>query len=157
LALAPVASSRRWLVRIGAACLFAVTFVVVARPVLADYSEGSNTGHVVLLGLMKPFDERLGVDSAVYDLGAWYDDALMFRAIDSHAQRIEGPGVVFASLDYDRAAFAYLADVARVMPGDLVTRTLGAIRAVPTFFLTDYLLPPSWVTSRSAKRFYYLR
>src|SRR5215471_16284458 len=56
LALAPVASSRGWLVRAGAAGVFAFAFVVVARPVLADYSEGSNTGHVILLGLTEPFD-----------------------------------------------------------------------------------------------------
>ena len=157
LALAPVASSRGWLVRAGAAGVFALAFVTVARPVLADYSEGSNTGHVILLGLMKPFDTRLGVEGSVYDLGSWYDDSLAFRTVDSYAQRIEQHNVVYASLDYDRAAFAYLGDVARVMPGDLLTRTLGAIRTVPAFFFRDYLLPPSWVSSRFAKRLYYVR
>jgi len=152
-----VASSRGWLVRAGAAGVFALAFVSVARPVLADYSEGSNTGHVILLGLMEPFDSRLGVEGSVYDLGSWYDDSLAFRTVNSYAQRIEQHNVVYGSLEYDRAAFAYLGNVARVMPGDLLTRTLGAIRTVPAFFFRDYLLPPSWVTSRSATRLYYVR
>jgi hypothetical protein len=157
LALAPVASSRVWLVRLGAVGVFALTFAVVARPVLGDYSEGSNTGHVILLGLMKPFDAPLGVEGSVYDLGAWYDDSLGFRTIDSYAQRIEQRNVVYGSLGFDRAAFAYLGDVARAMPGDLLTRTLGAIQSLPAFFLRDYLLPPSWVVSRFVKWLYGVR
>jgi len=157
LALARVASSREWLVRLGAAGVFALTFVIVARPVLSDYSEGSNTGHVILLGLMKPFDAHLGVEGSVYDLGSGYDDSLAFRTIYSYAQRIKGRSVAYGSIGYDRAAVAYLTDVARVMPGDLLTRTLGAIQNVPAFFLRDYLLQPSWVTSRFVKQFYAVR
>jgi hypothetical protein len=157
LALAPLTPSRGWLVRAAAAGGFALAFVIAARPVLADYSEGSNTGHVILLGLMTPFDTRLGVDGSVYDLGSLYDDSLAFRTVDSYAQRIEQRNVGYASLEHDRAAFAYLGEVALVMPGDLLTRTFGAIRTVPAFFFRDYLLPPSWVTSRFAKRLYYVR
>jgi hypothetical protein len=157
LALTPVASTRGWLFRLGAVGVFALTFAVVARPVLADYSEGSNTGHVILLGLMKPFDTPLGIDASLYDLGAWYDDSLGFRTIDSYAQRIERRSVVYGSLDFDRTAFAYLGNVAQAMPGDLVTRTLGAIQNAPGFFLRDYLLPPGWVASPFVKWLYGVR
>lgn len=157
LLLAPVAMRREWLVRLAATGVFLLTFVVVAGPVLSDYSEGSNTGHVALLGLMTPFDGPLGVERSIYDLGAGYDDGLAFRTIDSYAQRIERRSVVLGSSEYDSAAFAYLGDVARTMPGDVLTRALAAMRRVPSFFLSDYLTPPTWMASRLASRLYYVR
>jgi hypothetical protein len=157
LALAPVAMPRAWLVRLAATAVFALTFAVVARPVLADYSEGSNTGHVALLGLMTPFDGPLGIERPIYDLGAGYDDGLAFEAIDSYAQRMERRSVVLGSSEYDSAAFGYLGHVARTMPGDVLTRALAAIRGVPLFVLRNYLSPPEWAQSKLVDQLYYAR
>jgi len=155
--LAPVVSPRPWLARAAATGVFAVTFAIVAWPVLGDYSEGSNTGHVALLGLMAPFDQALGVEPSIYNLGAGYDDGLAFQTIDSYAHRIEHRSVVLGSPEYDAAAFAYLGFVIRTMPADILTRAVAAMRRVPSFFLRDYLSPPGWVRSPLVQRLYYLR
>jgi hypothetical protein len=155
--LTPVHAARAWRVRVAALVAFAAAFGAMGAPVIADYSQGSNTSHVVLLGLMTPFDEPLGVQSAVYSVGGAYDDSLAYRTIDSFANRMEHRDVRLATDEYDRAGMALLSNIAAVTPADLATRVLAATRRVPGFVLREHISAPAWVQSRWLRRFYYAR
>ena len=155
--LLPAAVSIR--MRAAAAVVFLVVFVVVAYPLLGDSSKGSNFGHVILLGLMAPFDEPLGIHPSVYEFGGQYNDSLAFSTINSYAVRVEDrrQGVDLATVEYERAGTRYLSEIATVFPGDLVTRTLAAIGTVPRYFLDHSLYPPPWVRSTVVRGFLRLR
>jgi hypothetical protein len=155
--LTPVQAARSWAVRAAALGAFAGAFGAAGAPVIADYSRGSNSSHVILLGLMTPFDERLGVETAVYNIGVAYDDSLAYRTIDSYANRVEHREVELATDEYDRTGMALLTRIATVTPADFVTRALAATRRVPVFVLREHISAPTWVRSRQLRRFYYLR
>src|SRR5262249_49499676 len=126
---------------------------------LRGYSKGSNTGHVVLLGLMKPFDQPLRVDPSIYEFGSQYNDSLAFAQINSYAVRVENRrgGDNIGTVEYDRSALRYLGNIAVVFPADLVTRTVAATRAVPRFFLDYLLFPPLQVHSELGRVIYSVR
>ena len=65
----------------GARCR--LTFTIVAWPILTAYREGSNTGHVALLGLMTPFDKPLGIEGSIYDWGYTYLDGFAAVTVNS--------------------------------------------------------------------------
>jgi hypothetical protein len=112
---------------------------------------------VTLLGLMTPFDDRLGVDASVYDVGFAYDDSLAYRMIKSYATRVRHVDVELGTKEYDRTGLALLSDVAAVTPGDVVTRVLAAMREIPVFVLREYLSAPRWIRSHGLRRFYSVR
>jgi hypothetical protein len=159
LLLTPWNLPRRWRTRLTALGAAVLAFTIVGFPVIADYSRGSNTPHVVLLGLGKPFDDRLGVTGSLYEFGLHYYDYWAMTAIDSYARRIEGRpnGVALGTPEYDRASTAYLTEIAARFPGDLWTRAVAAVRRMPAFFLQEYQVAPAWVRSRLVHRFYYAR
>ena len=106
-------------------------FLVVAAPILSAYSRGSNSGHVMLLGLMvKPFDSSLGVERSVYDWGDQYDDGLANRIITRYAERAHGVTPVYLSAEYDRAAVEYIALIAKQFPADILSRVYGSVLKV---------------------------
>jgi hypothetical protein len=145
--------------RAAAIAIFLVSFGIVASPILAGYSKGSNTGHVVLLGLMKPFDQPLRIEPSIYEFGSQYNDSLAFALINSYAVRVEqrNVGDNIGTAEYDRTALKYLGNVATVFPADLVTRTLAATRATPRFFLDYLLYPPTQVQSEFGRMLYRIR
>ena len=102
------------------------TFLVVAWPILAAYSRGSNSGHVALLGLMSSFDGPLGVQGSIYDWGYFYNDGFANRTVNSFTYRREGHPVVYISAEYDRAMVVLLLTIARHWPADMVARAYGA-------------------------------
>lgn len=148
-----------WRTRLLAVGAAALAFVVVGFPVIRDYARGSNTPHVMLLGLGTPFDERLGVRRSVYEFGSYYYDYWATTTIDSYARRIEGrpDGVLLGTPEYDRSSAAYLKEIAVRFPGDLWTRAVAALRRIPGFFLREYQVAPAWMESRWLHRFYYAR
>jgi hypothetical protein len=114
--------------RAVAIALSVLTFVATAAPILDAYSQGSNSGHVALLGLMtEPFDRDLGVSRSAYDWGNLYTDGLASRLITSYAKRAHGVDVEFLSKAYDRAAIEYLGYIAKEFPADLVVRVYGSV------------------------------
>ena len=116
--------------RLAALAVAAVTFAVVASPILAGYLRGSNSGHVALLGLMTPFDEPLGVVPSVYEWGRVYSDGFIGTTINSYSYRAHDRPVDYLSREYDRTAAEYLVRVARNWPADIITRAYASVLRV---------------------------
>lgn len=112
----------------AATAAFVVAFLVTGRPILTAISSGSNSAHVVALGLMTPFDRGLAIDPAPYDIGAQYSDGFAYTVIVSDALLTQGERlpILLASADYDRVGGQLLRKLAWTFPSDVVTRALGA-------------------------------
>ncbi|HVZ23108.1 MAG TPA: hypothetical protein VG871_18675 [Vicinamibacterales bacterium] len=108
----------------------AALFVAVSWPVLRAYERGSNSGHVALLGLMTTFERPLGIRGSIYDWGYTYLDGFISATIYSYNYRIHGITTEFLSKDYDRAAMAYLFQVARHWPADMMARAYASVLKV---------------------------
>jgi len=120
-----VASNLR--VKAAAVGAAAVVFVAVAWPIVRAYGGGSNTGHVAVLGLMTPFDRPLGIRGSLYDWGYTYNDQFAANIINNYSYRVEGRYVEYLSKEYDREAVAYLLQIARHWPADIVARVYGSV------------------------------
>ena len=145
--------------RLIAIAVFLISFALLGYPVLKSYSRGGNTGHVVLLGLAGAFDRPLGVQPSVYEFVGQYNDSLAYSIINGFAIRTgRAPqGVGLSTIEYDRAATAYLGRLGATFPADLVTRTLAATREVPAYFLHSSLDAPSWAHSALVGSLYRVR
>jgi hypothetical protein len=143
--------------RLAAMAAFLTAVVVVALPVLRGLSQGGNNGHVMLLGLGAEFDGPLRIQPSLYEFGGRYVDALAFTTIDSYAIRIEGKGIEGTSREDERAAGAYLAEVAETFPADVMLRVMAAMRTVAKYFLDSSLYPPVQVQSEWVRDAYRLR
>ena len=145
--------------RCVALTLFAAAFLAMAFPVLRDYAKGGNNGHVVMLGLTAPFDSPLRIEPSVYRFGGRYLDASAYTTISASAIRSEGMTHMIdgASVEYERAATLHLGRIATTFPGDMVTRLMAAVRAVPKYFLDSSLYPPVQLRSEFLRSLYPLR
>ena len=101
-------------------------------PLLDVLARGGNTFHVILLGLMTPFDPALQVTpSEVYELGYRYDDGYVGQLVNDYASRILGASKYETStIGYDRAGFLYYLEYLKTFPADVVTRFLSAVYVV---------------------------
>jgi hypothetical protein len=125
-------------IRVKAACvaLAAVMFAATAWPILQGYGEGSNTGHVVVLGLMTPFDGPLRLTRPPYDLGRLYDDRFAGALIGTTGTIRRGEFAAYLSPEYDREGLAIALGVARHWPADIFVRGLASTLAVVDFPFT---------------------
>lgn len=111
-----------------AVAVFAVAFLATGGPILKTMSSGSNSAHVVVLGLMQPFDRVLGIEPAPYDVGMQYSDGYAYTTIVSHALLKQGAKlpIGLGSAEYDRVGAGLLGTLAWQFPADVLTRGLGA-------------------------------
>jgi len=111
-----------------AGALFIILSMGIGAPILAPMSNGSNSSHVVVLGLMREFTRNLGLEPPSYDVGDHYSDSQAFSLITAHASTVNdgGAGPKFLSPDYDAAGSQFLAEMARRFPADAMVRALGA-------------------------------
>jgi len=146
--------------RILALAAFFAVLAAATVPLLRGASgEGSNAGHVALLGLSADFDRPLRVEPSIYEFAGQYNDSLAFSIINSYAIRVEDQrrGVDLSTSAYDRAALGYLTQLALVFPADLVTRIVSASRTIPKYFLDSSLFAPIQVQSSFVRGLYSLR
>jgi hypothetical protein len=146
--------------RILAIAAFLAALAAATAPLLRGPSgNGSNAGHVALLGLSVDFDRPLRVEPSIYEFAGQYNDSLAFSIINSYAIRVEDQrrGVDLSTSAYDRAALGYLTQLARVFPADLVTRIVSASRTIPKYFLDSSLFAPIQVQSAFVRDLYSLR
>ncbi len=146
--------------RILAIAAFLAALAAATVPLLRGPSgNGSNAGHVALLGLSADFDRPLRVEPSIYEFAGQYNDSLAFSIINSYAIRVEDQrqGVNLSTSAYDRAALGYLTQLARVFPADLVTRIVSASRTIPKYFLDSSLFAPIQVQSPFVRGLYSLR
>jgi hypothetical protein len=125
-------------VRLKAACvaLAAVVFVVSAWPILHGYGEGSNTGHVAVLGLTTGFDDPLGVTRPPYDVGTLYNDRYAGAVIGSRSSLRTGTFAAYLSPEYDREAVDIVLGVTRHWPADIFVRAIASTLTVLDFPFT---------------------
>jgi hypothetical protein len=116
--------------KLAAVALAAAVFAVVAWPILKAYGNGSNSGHVALLGLVTPFDEALAIRGSMYDWGYKYEDGFASTTINSYSYRVHGYPVAYLSKEYDRAAVEILAQIARHWPADMLVRAYASVLKV---------------------------
>lgn len=111
-----------------AGALFILVSLGIGAPILAPMSNGSNSSHVVVLGLMREFTRNLGLEPPSYDVGDHYSDSQAFSLITAHAGRGNdgGAGPRFLSPGYDAAGTQFVAEMARRFPADAMVRALGA-------------------------------
>ena len=116
----------------AALAVWVLAFGVTAWPILSGMSGGSNTSHVVIMGLMTSFDRSLGLEPAPYDVGDTYSDGYVYTLITSHATLVqhEPQPVEFGTTRYDRLGVAVLGDVAKHFPADILIRAIGATTQV---------------------------
>lgn len=154
--LIPDASFR---VRAAAVAAFVTAFVIIALPLLTQYSRGNNIGPVAILGLMSPFDGALRVEPSLYEYGGQYNDSLAFSIVNSYAVRVQGrhQGVDLATPEQASASMAYLFELGRTFPADVVTRILAACRTTIRYFLDSSLEPPAWLHASAFPAIYRVR
>lgn len=109
-----------------AAVVFVTVSLAAGAPILAPMSTGSNSSHVVVLGLMREFTRNLGLEPPSYDVGDHYSDNYAYSLITAHASADDETGLTFLSSRYDAAGARFLLDTARWFPADAMVRTLGA-------------------------------
>ena len=119
----------------AAAVLCVVMFLVVGRPILSSLAAGSNSAHVVLLGLMTAFDRALSIQAAPYDIGSQYSDGYAYTVAVSHGLLKQGERlpVLLGSPQYDQIGGRLLRELAANFPSDFMVRAIGATAQVFRF------------------------
>lgn len=116
----------------AASAAFLAAFFLVGWPILTALSSGSNSSHVVILGLTTPFDRALAIQPAPYDLGAQYADGFGIALTVTHGRYVQGEElpILYSSAKYDRVGRVFLRALATTFPADVATRALAATRQV---------------------------
>ncbi len=122
---------RNMRLKLAAAGLCMAAFVVAAWPVLSslDQSRAGCQWHVVLLGFARQFSGPLGVEAAPYEVAREYLDEYAYTTVTSYAARVH-PGighVEYCEQEYGRATRAYLSDVVRRFPADVIVRAYASV------------------------------
>lgn len=139
------------------------TLYLAMYPMRSIYAPGGGNSmqHVVVLGLITPFSEALGVDNGgIYGWGYEFKDEYAHATISSYATRTDG---VARSLElygpaYDRAASSYLASVATNFPADMLVRVYASVLKVLALPYNDTSLQaPTWLDNRLIVRAYHAR
>lgn len=128
------------LVKARAAALFLAAGLAAGAPILLSMSRGSNSSHVVVLGLLQSFNETLGLEPAPYGIGDTYNDLFGYTVIAAHADLVQGVSmpVQYGSAEYDRVGGRLLADLATRFPADALIRGFAATAQVLRYPFDGY-------------------
>lgn len=124
----PATLRAAWRERLLASGVLLAGAYACAYPVLSALAQGSNTAHVILLGLSQPFNDVLGLASPDHQLSPYYHDFYQLLQIETlarllgHEQTLE-----FASADYEHFGYCLLGQYAQYFPADLWMRVLAAL------------------------------
>lgn len=113
-------------------CFFA-TMAASSWPILQSFGQGSNSWHVIVLGLMSHFDSSLKILPAeTHELGFKYLDAYVISILTDFAHRVPNlPNPVkFGTSGYDRVGMAYWLTVLTCFPADIAARAMSATRLI---------------------------
>ncbi|MCC6144795.1 MAG: hypothetical protein IT368_13390, partial [Candidatus Hydrogenedentes bacterium] len=121
-----------WVTRVTAPVVLVLVFTASAWPILRAAGEGANSAHNIALGFTKPFNDRLGLAGAPYEVGHHYVDAYMHTQISQftrmHGLLPQSPG--YAKADYEDTGSAYLVKVGRTFTADMVMRWYRAVDVI---------------------------
>jgi hypothetical protein len=133
----PNALNQSWIRRISIAILMPVIAGIIAAPVINSLGQGSNTAHVILLGLASPFDAALGISSGSYAFLPFYNDAYQLLQINAYWLAIgQDVPLAISSPQYEKAGFGLLSKYILTFPADLYLRLLAGIIQSMSF---DYI------------------
>ena len=124
----PAPPKEGWTSRLLTPLVIVSVAFVCAYPVLSAMVNGSNTAHVILLGLSEDFGELLGLYSADHQFAPYYNDAYQQVQIDTLAA-IHGQAhqLDFASPMYEFFGYRLLGEYVRLFPADLWLRGMAAV------------------------------
>lgn len=117
----------------AAAVLCGAMFLLVGWPVISSvYRSGGCQWHTAVLGFSRDFSEPLGIGAAPYDVSREYLDDYAYVTVTSYtARRHPGVGhIEYCQPQYDAATGAFLLDVARRFPADIVVRGYASVLAI---------------------------
>ncbi|HWW86972.1 MAG TPA: hypothetical protein VNZ26_25425, partial [Vicinamibacterales bacterium] len=141
---------RTWQVRLAAIGVAALTFTASSAPILSAYARGSNSGHVALVGLMSPLNDRFGISASIYDWGYVFRDEFATTLINSYTDRVHGHPVAYFTPEYDRAITGYVLQIVRHWPADMLARADASVFRIANlpFAVGSYTSPvPEGVSS----------
>jgi hypothetical protein len=112
-------------------------FAIVSYPVLQTYTRSISLWHVALLGFTAPYDENLdiGFPRPAYSFPYAYYDGYVDVVVRDYWSRAH-PGdapLVMLTRPYDLACRAFVFDLARTFPGDMITRMAASVVRVLNF------------------------
>lgn len=133
----------------AALVLTAVTFVGVAWPAAsAVLTQGGCQWHVALLGLstdgpLSQFNSDLGVTPTFYQWNPYYLDGYLYTSVWSYHNRMHASKFIqYCTPAYDTASGAYLVEIGRRFPADMVTRAFASMLRVLDSPFSWYKPPP---------------
>lgn len=145
--------------------VFLVCFFVAASPTLLGIRGETNMAHVIVLGLMEEFDQKIGLSSAYYGLGYHYLDLYSHTVISSfaHASGYAGQTIVYPSSQYGASGLSYLIEVYKNFPADIAARYFASVWRIlhlpveaPVIFEDLYFfyddLRPQWLMNLTHHR-----
>jgi hypothetical protein len=123
--------------------LFLAGWLAIGFPILFAVKDGgSNTFHVILLGLSTSFDHALGIQFSFYEWLETYNDIFLYNILNAHWDQTQSTGflVELATRDYEQAAFSYWWSIFSHFPADFFLRFIAAIwRTLELAFTTPFL------------------
>ena len=117
--------------------IFGVAFALSGWPVLKVLGGGGNMFHVIILGLMAPFDNCLGVEPSLYEWGYRYNDIYVNSILNSYNHRViqADQFLKLGTAEYDRIGLRYFFIILANFPADLIARYYAAILKILTMNL----------------------
>ncbi|HWI17201.1 MAG TPA: hypothetical protein VNT81_05615 [Vicinamibacterales bacterium] len=117
---------------------FTLAFAVTALPTLLSLAGGSNSGHVAVLGLMRPFAVELGLEPPPYDIGDIYSDGYARSLIAAHASVVhqQPRETAMGTPEYDARGYAIVREQVEAFPSDQFVRVIGAVRQIVRYPFT---------------------
>lgn len=107
-------------------------FLIPATPILMVLQKNSNAPHDTLIGLLDYTEQRIGVNSPLYDHGDPFLDEYTRAQVETYAWYRDGHDEPLRhySGTYDHYAGAYFRKVFLYFPADMVTRAFAAVLRV---------------------------
>lgn len=108
--------------------IFTIGLVIAGWPILLALSEGSNFGHLALIGLSDQFTQVLGISPSFYDWGVNYFDWDASAVTNAYHHLVLGgrDSVFERTAAYDRASMGYYWNVVVNFPADILLRPIAA-------------------------------
>jgi hypothetical protein len=136
---APVGVKSTLIIVLPATALLMGGFMVAAMPVLrATSADGTNSFHVSVLGFATIWNAKLELDDPAYEVSHLYDDSYIATSVNSFARRIHNTTTTVYSREYDAMCLRYFVEVAKALPGDIVTRFYASIVRISNLLFVSY-------------------
>jgi hypothetical protein len=105
---------------------FVLAFLATGGPILMHLGQGGNKAHPALLGFSDLYDQRLGVESASYDVFHRFLDTEVRLTLEAYAEECGNAGeevlLSYETPEYEHIADAYYSEILWNFPADAALR-----------------------------------